>query len=367
MRPERIAASARRRNDVKSSGIDQKFGPQQPAARPTRGTLHRLELSMIHELTRRQLLSAGTAASLAALPTPGILTGAATPAEMPPRTFYPILSVGRLGFQASFPESLELAVRHGFEGLDPDANYFASLGDDGLKRLLDNLQTKNLKFGAAGLPVEFRRDEATFSDGLKKLPGTAAVLQRAGVWRVSTWVLPCSDDLTYPQNFRLHAFRLRQCAQILADHGQKFGLEYVAPRTLWRSQRHPFVHTLSEMKELIVAIGTTNLGVQLDSWHWFNAEETGKDLSTLRGSDVLTVDLNDAPRGLSLDRYQDDHRELPAATGVIPVKEFLTALVEIGYDGPIQAEPFNAALRAMPLEQACAAAFAAMNKAFGLI
>jgi sugar phosphate isomerase/epimerase len=124
------------------------------------------------------------------------------------------------------------------------------------------------------------------------------------------------------------------------------------------------VHTLSEMRELEVAIGTTNLGIQLDSWHWFNAEETAKDLGTLRGSDVLTVDLNDAPRGLTLDQYQDDHRELPAATGVIPIKEFLNSLVEMGYDGPVQAEPFNAALRALPLDQACAAASSAIRKAF---
>jgi sugar phosphate isomerase/epimerase len=321
---------------------------------------------MTNELTRRQFLSAGAAASVAALPTPGLVAGVAASAEMPPPKFYAILSLGRLGFRASFTESFELTVKHGFEGLDPDPNYFASLGDDGLKRLLDDLQAKNLKFGAAGLPVEFRKDEATFNDGLKKLPATGDIMQRAGIWRVSTWILPCSNELTYPQNFRQHAYRLRQCAQILADHGQKLGLEYVAPRTLWRSQRHPFVHTLSEMKELIVAIGTNNLGIQLDSWHWFNAEETDKDLLTLRGSDVLTVDLNDAPLGLSLDQYQDDHRELPAATGVIPVKEFLGSLVQIGYDGPIQPEPFNAALRALPLDQACASASSAMKRAFGL-
>jgi sugar phosphate isomerase/epimerase len=160
---------------------------------------------------------------------------------------------------------------------------------------------------------------------------------------------------------------LRQCAQILADHGQKLGLEYVAPRTLLRSQRHPFVHTMSEMKELIVAIGTNNLGIQLDSWHWFNAEETDKDLLTLRGSDVLTVDLNDAPIGLSLDEYRDDHRELPAATGVIPVKDFLGSLVQIDFDGPIQPEPFNATLRAKSLNQACTSASAAMKRAFSLL
>src|SRR5437762_6829838 len=71
---------------------------------------------MTNELTRRQLLSAGAAASIAALPTPGIFAGAAVSAEMPRRKFYPILSLGRLGFQASFPESLELTVNHGFEG-----------------------------------------------------------------------------------------------------------------------------------------------------------------------------------------------------------------------------------------------------------
>jgi len=321
---------------------------------------------MTNEPTRRQFLSAGAAAGTGAMLAPGLSAGLAGSAETRQREHYPFLSLARLGFEANFTESVELAVKHGFEGVDPDPNYFASLGDERLRRLLDDLRSRNLRFGAAGLPVEFRKDEATFNEGLKKLPATADILQRADIRRVSTWVLPCSSELTYLQNFRQHADRLRQCARILGDRGQKLGLEYVAPRTLWRSQRHPFAHTLSETKELIVAIGADNLGIQLDSWHWFNAEETAKDLLTLRGSDVLTVDLNDAPRGLTLDQYQDDHRELPAATGVIPVKEFLDALVRIGYDGPIQAEPFNAALRALPLEEACASASAAIKKAFSI-
>jgi sugar phosphate isomerase/epimerase len=121
------------------------------------------------------------------------------------------------------------------------------------------------------------------------------------------------------------------------------------------------------MKELLAAIGTDNLGIQLDSWHWFNAQETQQDLLTLRAQDVITVDLNDAPTGLTLDQYRDDSRELPAATGVIPVKQFLDALLQIGYDGPIQAEPFNAPLRALPLDQACAMTSDAMKKAFQLM
>ncbi len=316
------------------------------------------------EFTRRHFLAASAATGIA-LSTSGKLIAAVTAGQ--DRKFYAILSLGRLGFHATFPESVELAAKHGFEGLDPDAGYLATLDDDGLRRLLDDLRKRNLKFGAAGLPVEFRKDSETFNSDLKKLPAAAAVLQRAGIWRVNTWIMPCSNELTYLQNFRQHTERLRSCARILADHGQKLGLEYVSPRTLWRSEKHPFIHTMSEMKELLAAIGTNNMGIQLDSWHWFNAEENQQDILSLRGQDVITVDLNDAPAGLTIDQYRDDHRELPAATGVIPVKQFLDALLQIGYDGPIQAEPFNAALRALPLDQACATASESMKRAFALM
>ncbi|MFB3923507.1 MAG: sugar phosphate isomerase/epimerase family protein [Terriglobia bacterium] len=316
-------------------------------------------------LNRRRFLAATGlgAAGLAGFARPSWTADAP---ETPPGKFFTVLSCGRIGVKASFREAVDLAAKFGFEGVDPDAGYFAGLSDDELKRLLEELKKKNLKLGAAGLPVDFRKDEATFSDGLKKLAAVAAVLERAGVTRVSTWIMPCSDTLTYLQNFRSHAARLRECAAILKDHGQRLGLEYVSPRTLWRSQRHPFVHTLSEVKELIVAIGTGNVGVQLDSWHWFNAEETGDDLLTLRNEDIVTVDLNDAPAGVPLDKQADSSRELPAATGVIPVKVFLDSLRRIGYDGPIHAEPFNAVLRAMPREEACAATAAAMKKALAL-
>jgi sugar phosphate isomerase/epimerase len=313
---------------------------------------------------RRFLAAAGLgAASLAGF---AARANGVKAAEVPARKFYTVLSCGRLGVKASFQESVDLAVKHGFEGVDPDPGFFSQLSDDGLKKLLDELKSKHLRLGAAGLPVEFRKDNLTFSEGLQKLPSVANVLQKVGVARVTTWITPCSDDLTYLQNFRMHAYRLRACAEVLKEHGQRLGLEYVGPKTSWRSKRHPFIHTLSETKELIVAIGTGNVGVQLDTWHWFNAEESAQDLLTLHNEEIITVDLNDAPAGIPLDRQMDLSRELPAATGVIPVKVFLDALRSIGYDGPIHAEPFNAALRALPRDEACAATAAAMRKALAL-
>ena len=315
-----------------------------------------------HHNGRREFM-ASVGMGAAALALPGRM---AAESASPERKFFFILSLGRIGFKASFPDAVTLAAKHGFEGLDPDAAYFASLSDDDLKRLLDDLKAKKLKLGAAGLSVEFRKDEATFNEGLAKLPAIAAVLQRAGVARVSTYIMSAHQELSYLQNFRQHAARLREIAVILKDQGLKFGLEYVGPRTTWRSQRHPFLHTLSETRELIVAIGTGNVGMQLDTYHWFNAEETSADIQTLRGEDVITVDLNDAPAGLTLDQQQDLSRELPGATGVIPIQAFLESLRKISYDGAVHAEPFNAVLRSKPLDEACALTAAAMKKVLGL-
>ena len=282
------------------------------------------------------------------------------------RKFYMDLSCGRIGVKATFPEAMDLAIRHGFEAVDPDAKHFGQLSDSQISELLAQMKAKKLRFGPASLPVDFRKDDATFYEGLRALPEACKALQRAGVWRVSTYVLSFDRNLSYLQNFRSHAYRLRACAQILKDHGQKLGLEYLGPMTLWRRERHAFIHSLGETKELIAAIGTGNMGIQLDSWHWFTADETVADLLTLRNEDIITVDLNDAPQGIALDKQIDSARELPAATGVIPTKSFLDALRKIGYDGPVHAEPFNAALRALPREEACAATAAAMKKAFAL-
>jgi len=320
---------------------------------------------MNQQLNRRQFLATGAAAGMAGLP---LNAARADASQNTQRKFYSNLAIGLLGpFHQTLPATVDLAIKYGFEGVDPNADYFASLSDDDLKRLLDKMQANNLKFGAAGLPVDFRRDEASFSDTLKKLPETADSLKRAGVTRVSTWFAPASNQLTYLQNFRQHAYRMRECALILADRGQRLGFEYVAPRSSRARAKLPFIHCMAEMKELIAAVGTDNVGFRLDSWHWFNAEETAKDILSLHNSDIVTVDLNDAPAGLTLDQYNDGQRELPAATGVIPVKSFLDALVQIGYDGPIQAEPNNMDLRAAPMDQALADTSAAMKKAFGEI
>lgn len=312
-------------------------------------------------MNRREFL--GHAAAAGALLAPNGVPAAAAPK----RAMTIDLCCGRIGVKASQRQAIDHAHRHGFESVEPSGGELAKMSADEMGAVLADLKAKSLVWGAAALPVDFRGDEAAFRTGVERLNEVASALQRAGVSRVGTWLSPAHDELPFDANFERHAVRLREVARILGAHGLRFGLEYVGPKTSWAAKKHPFVHTLAGTRKLMAAIGERNVGVVLDSWHWYTAHETAADLATLTDADIVAVDLNDAPAGIPVDEQVDSRRELPAATGVIDVAGFLTALNRLGCSAPVRAEPFNAALRAMPPEAALAATAAAMKKAFALI
>ncbi len=277
------------------------------------------------------------------------------------------LTPGSIGVTANQMEAIALAHDFGFEAVQPFAADLDLLTDGEMQELLERIASRHLVWAAAGLSVDFRRDESAYLEGMKKLPAEARALQRARVTRVGTWLMPMSNELTYLQFFKQTAQRLREVAGILGDHGLRLGLEYVGTKSLWSSGRYAFVHTMAETKELIAEINKPNVGFVLDSWHWWSAEDTVDDILSLKNEDIISCDLNDAPAGIPKAEQRDGSRELPAATGVIDVKAFLGALVKLGYDGPVRAEPFNKALNDMSNDEACSVTIEAMQKAFALV
>lgn len=280
------------------------------------------------------------------------------------RRFFSAFVPGSLGVKADQARAIEMAARHGFDAVQPFADILAR---EGIERHKEALARHGLRWAAASLPVEYRRGSAEFEEGLAALPRLASALEGAGATRVGTWILPSSDAQTYLQNFRQTADRLRRVAEVLSAHGLRLGLEYVGTKRNWTAGRHAFVHTLAEARELIGEIASPNVGVVLDSWHWWTAGETADDIKALSNRDVVSCDLNDAPRGLARDEQYDNRRELPLATGVIGIRDFLAALVEIGYDGPVRAEPFSRTLSEMDDERASGLASRALRDAFALV
>ena len=269
------------------------------------------------------------------------------------------LSPGAIGARVSgMEEGMELAARHGFEGYHFGIGEVVKLGVGKVKEMAES---KEVRLSAWGFPVNFRQDREACEKDTAELPQLAKAAQELGVLRTATWIMPASDELTYEENFKFHVERLKPAAAVLADYGICLGLEYVSPKTSWSGKKHPFAHTMKQMGELCAAVGE-NVGFLLDSWHWYCAQESVGDLQKLSAGQVVDVHVNDAPAGIAVEEQVDNVRAMPAETGVIDIAVFLGALKEIGYDGPVMAEPFSEKLRQMEADQAVAATAASLQK-----
>ena len=262
--------------------------------------------------------------------------------------FYKNLGGGHIGLRANQQQALEYAVKYGFDSITPNLGAFEKKSAAEIREWIATMKAKGIRYGASGLPVQYRRDEDRFKTDLARLPGQAKVLKQLGVTRMATWISPGSRELTYLQNFKLHERRFREIAKVLKDNGIRLGLEFVGPRTSRMRSRFAFICTQHETMELVEAIGTGNVGLLMDSWHWYTSHGTVDELLQLSNKDIVHVHVNDAPPDIPVDEQRDNRRRLPTTTGVIDLKGFINALVKIGYDGPVECEPFDQELRKMP-------------------
>jgi sugar phosphate isomerase/epimerase len=261
---------------------------------------------------------------------------------------YACLSPGAIGIRMALPDALKLAAATGFEGLELDVGEAADLAERrGVEVVKDLFVRAGLRVGNWGLPVEFRRDDAAYQADMQRLLRLARLAQQLGATRCATWMLPFSDELRFMEHLDMIAGRLRPAAQILADHGVCLGLEFVGPRTLRQGHKFSFISTMEGMLGLCSAIGTGNVGLLLDSFHWYTAHGTAQDIASLRNEDVVLVHLNDGVAGKGPDEQLDLVRALPGETGVIDLAAFLGELSAIGYDGPVVVEPFSERLKTM--------------------
>lgn len=267
-------------------------------------------------------------------------------------------------------QAIALAQSMGFGGIDIDIRR--------LRRDLDGPEHERIRaaFADSGIragnwivPNDWKTDEATWQTFLRELPALAAASRAVGCTRASTYFGSGSDDRPYVANFRWHVARLRPVADILAEHGIRFGMEFMGPPSVRRGKRYGFVHDVPGMLELAAEIGTGNVGLLLDSWHLMTSGQTNAVIDTLRPGDVVNVHVNDAPSGLTRDQYHDTTRCLMLETGIIDLPDFLRRLAAIGYDGPVTPEPFSTSLNDLAARDeaaACAKVADAMDRAWVL-
>ncbi|MGA3185931.1 MAG: sugar phosphate isomerase/epimerase family protein [Bryobacteraceae bacterium] len=246
-----------------------------------------------------------------------------------------------IGGNLSWPEFARLASSAGFGGVDL---MLASAMADGVQKTRAMLDELHLRPAFAGLPVEFRKDDAAFRQGLAKLEEATPFCAAIGCPRLITY-LPSSSETPKDELRRLYKKRFSECANIMARSHCRLGLEFLGPLHIRTQFPHEFIWKMDEMLEFAKECGS-NVGLTLDAWHWHHAGGTIADILAAGKDRIVVVHFDDAP-DLPADRIRDNQRLLPGE-GIIPLTGFLQALQKIGYEDSLSVEVFGRGLKEMP-------------------
>jgi len=99
------------------------------------------------------------------------------------------------------------------------------------------------------------------------------------------------------------------------------------------------VQTLQEASEIVRQVARPNVGLVLDSFHFYAGGSTIESIEVLDAEKLFIFHINDAedrPR----EQLEDRHRLLPGL-GILPLREIIAALRRIGYDRVTSVEIFR--------------------------
>lgn len=246
----------------------------------------------------------------------------------------PCLHPTTAGARMNLEEHLALAEATGFPLVDWDVvDIHRRVQAQGIEAVKELFQRHHVGWGGFGIPLDLFAPDARFQEQLARIPDLAATAAALGAVRTMTWLWPSIDEPPVPVAIRV-VLRTRAVADLLQAHGIRLGLEFVGPHHL-RHKPYPFLHRLTDLLALIAAVDRPNVGVLLDSYHWYTTGADAEELHRLSVSQVVYVHLNDTDR--PPDEAVDNERLLPGE-GRIDLATFLAYLAAGGYDGPLSLE-----------------------------
>ncbi|MBV9866970.1 MAG: sugar phosphate isomerase/epimerase [Abitibacteriaceae bacterium] len=275
----------------------------------------------------------------------------------------PTLNAATAGRGLALPEFVQLAKKNGFSGIEfsiQEANTLVQNSSfEAVAALFEEAKVLPIVFG---LPVEWRKDEDTFQVGLAELPALAKLAQDLDCSRCTTWVLPDSGEPVTEYAER-SIRRFQEIGRVLTEQGVRLGLEFLGPKHFRHNPENVWFYdipgALQAVEQIVGPAQLENVGLLIDSWHWYTSGGTPMDLASIPIELFVHVHINDAPN-VPRDEQVDQVRLLPGASGVIDITAFLKTLNALGYDGPLAVETFSEELRALSPDDAAAQAGAAV-------
>ncbi len=262
-----------------------------------------------------------------------------------------------------FEGFLAKAAQYGYEGADVSLDQILALdASDPVAAGLALFDKYGVQPSAWGLPLDFRNldSDEGYQASLAEFPKMAKLAADLGCPRMVTWLMPALPD---PGLFRRVAGeRIKRAAGIAGEYGVRIGLEWVGPYTSRQGEGlRPFLWRMDQLLGWIDELGEGNLGLLVDSWHWYHQDGTVAELEALSAAQVVHVHINDAP-DRPKDTLGDGTDRLLPGEGVIDLAGFLGALAKIGYTDYLSPEVLNPAMKDLPGDEAVQRAAAGVRK-----
>ena len=251
----------------------------------------------------------------------------------------------------SLEEMLALAKRFGLPGVD------ASFG--AVRALVEETSPATVRdlFAAHGalpafmgfIPAGIFSPEAEFMQSLDQFSENCAVAASVGCRRTGSY-FPNRMPLPPDEARRILRDRTGILAERAEPHGIAIGLEFLGLRTFRLDEPHAFINNVPDTITMLRETGRPNVGLILDSFHYFTSGGELSQIRSLRAQDIVHLHVNDAPHA-DVMSLEDTDRVLPGR-GVIDLVGWFQAIAEIGYDGYVAIEIFDEAFRSQDREVA---------------
>ena len=212
-----------------------------------------------------------------------------------------------------------------------------------LREFLKTHSVSDLKtlFGQSGVkPLSINSIEhITFSDA----PADAQIKTECEELAAIAEAITCPYIVVVPGNFPpggLSSYEvieetvgvLRELASIAERHGVALAFEF-------RGRKDCSVQTLELADEIVQKVNRRNIGLVIDSFHFYTGGSTIKMIDALDPKRLFIFHINDA-EDLPPDQLTDARRLLPGL-GILKLKEMIEAFKRIGYDQVASVEIFR--------------------------
>jgi D-psicose/D-tagatose/L-ribulose 3-epimerase len=121
--------------------------------------------------------------------------------------------------------------------------------------------------------------------------------------------------------------------RVIAEHAASTSKLIIGIEPVNRFESH-FINTARDAVKFIDEVGLENVKVHLDTFHMIREEENMREAVLTAGSKLGYVHACENQRGIP-------------GTGLVPWVEFFTALRDVGYDGCVTIESFDADMPAI--------------------